>query len=117
MTRVTERRTKVDWAHFLADIAERYADATRISRDQPLTAPAPSTRLSAAQAKALWDRFDSSTPPSMRLNVAEVELGTASPGRIDSIGGSPPGRPNDRLTGSSPPTRPRQAEASLYDIE
>ena len=27
MTKVTERRTKADWAHFLADIAERYADA------------------------------------------------------------------------------------------
>ena len=31
MTKVTERRTKADWAHFLADIAERYADAESIT--------------------------------------------------------------------------------------
>ena len=31
MTKVTERRTKADWAHFLADIAERYADAENIT--------------------------------------------------------------------------------------
>ena len=31
MTRVSERKTKADWAHFLADIAQRYAEATRIT--------------------------------------------------------------------------------------
>ena len=31
MTKVTERRTKADWARFLADIADRYPSATRIT--------------------------------------------------------------------------------------
>ena len=31
MTKVTEHKTKIDWATFLADIAARYEDATRIT--------------------------------------------------------------------------------------
>ena len=31
MTKVTERRTKADWARFLADIADQYPSATRIT--------------------------------------------------------------------------------------
>ena len=31
MTKVTERRTRTDWAQFLADIAARYQDTTRIT--------------------------------------------------------------------------------------
>ena len=31
MTKVTERKTKIDWAQFLDDIAARYEDATRIT--------------------------------------------------------------------------------------
>lgn len=31
LTKVTERRTKADWAHFLRDIAAQYSDATRIT--------------------------------------------------------------------------------------
>ncbi len=31
MTKVTERKTKIDWAQFQADIAERYQDATTIT--------------------------------------------------------------------------------------
>ena len=31
MTKVTERKTKVDWAHFLGDIAERYSRAKKIT--------------------------------------------------------------------------------------
>ena len=31
MTKVTERKTKIDWATFLADIAARYQDTTRIT--------------------------------------------------------------------------------------
>ena len=31
MTRVTARRSRTDWAQFLADIAARYRDATRIT--------------------------------------------------------------------------------------
>ena len=31
MTQVTERKTKIDWAHFLADIAARHPDANKIT--------------------------------------------------------------------------------------
>src|ERR1035437_5110263 len=31
MTKVAERKTKTDWAQFLRDIAERYANAERIT--------------------------------------------------------------------------------------
>ena len=31
MTKVTERKTKIDWAHFLVDITDRYPNATRIT--------------------------------------------------------------------------------------
>ena len=31
LTKVTERRTKIDWAHFIEDIAERYIDAEQIT--------------------------------------------------------------------------------------
>jgi hypothetical protein len=30
MTRVTDRRTRIDWARFIQEIARRYAQATRI---------------------------------------------------------------------------------------
>ena len=49
MTKVTERRTKTDWAHFLSDIAARHPGAERIAlvMDNLNTAgPAPSTRPS-----------------------------------------------------------------------
>ena len=50
MTRVSERRTKADWAHFLADIAERYADATRITLVMD--------NLSTHRPGALYETFD-----------------------------------------------------------
>ena len=31
VTKVTARRTKADWAHFIHDIAQRYPDAERIT--------------------------------------------------------------------------------------
>ena len=31
LTKVTERKTKIDWAQFLGDIAARYGDATKIT--------------------------------------------------------------------------------------
>ena len=95
MTRVTERRTKTDWAHFLADIAERYADATRITLVMDnLSTHRPGAlyeTFPAVQAKALWDRFEFVYTPKHGswLNVAEVELGVMIRQwlnrRIDSI--------------------------------
>ena len=80
MTRVTARRTRTDRARFLADIAARYRDATRITlvMDNPDT-HRPGSLYGAypqAQARALWDRFEFVYTPKHGswLNVAEVEL-------------------------------------------
>ena len=63
MTKVTARRTKTDWAHFLNDIAERHPGALYEA-------------FPPAEAKALWDRFEFVYTPKHGswLNVAEVEL-------------------------------------------
>ena len=80
LTKVTGRRTKVDWAQFLGDIAARYEDATKITlvmdnlnTDRP---GALHETFPPAQAKALWDRFEFVYTPKHGswLNVAEVEL-------------------------------------------
>ena len=95
MTKVTERRTKADWAHFLADIAERYADAESITLMMDnLNTHRPGALYEAyppAQAKALWDRFEFVYTPKHGswLNVAEIELNVmirqCLGRRIDSI--------------------------------
>ena len=80
MTKVTERKTKLDWAQFLADIATRYEHATRITLVMDnLNTHRPGALYEAyppAQAKALWDRFEFVYTPKHGswLNVAEVEL-------------------------------------------
>ena len=61
MTKVTERKTKVDWARFFQDIAERYQDAERITLVMDnLNTHSPRALYQTfppGQAKALWDRF------------------------------------------------------------
>ncbi len=94
-TRVTERKTKIDWAHFLADIAARYPDAQTITLVMDnLNTHRPGALYEAfppAQAKALWDRFEFVFTPKHGswLNVAEVELNVmirqCLNRRIDSI--------------------------------
>ncbi len=80
LTKVTERKTKVDWAQFLGDIAARYGDATKITLVMDnLNTHRPGALYEAfppAQAKALWDRFEFVYTPrhGSWLNVAEVEL-------------------------------------------
>ena len=80
MTKVTERRTKADWARFLADIAKRYPSATRITLVMDnLSTHRPGALYQtypAAQAKALWDRFEFVFTPKHGswLNIAEIEL-------------------------------------------
>ena len=80
MTKVTQRRTKTDWAHFLADIADAYAGATRITLVMDnLSTHRPSALYETyppAQAKALWDRFEFIFTPKHGswLNIAEIEL-------------------------------------------
>ena len=95
MTKVTARKTKVDWARFLADIAARYADATKITLVMDnLSTHRPGALYEAfppAQARALWDRFEFVYTPTHGnwLNVAEVELNVmirqCLNRRIDSI--------------------------------
>lgn len=80
MTKVTERKTKTDWAEFIKDIAEHYTNADKIT----LVMDNLNTHNSGAlyqtfppdQAKALWDRFEFIYTPKHGswLNVAEIEL-------------------------------------------
>lgn len=80
MTKVTERKTKIDWAHFLGDIAEHYAHAKKITLVMDnLNTHSPGALYAAYppdQAKALWDRFEFVYTPKHGswLNVAEIEL-------------------------------------------
>jgi len=95
ITKVTERKTRVDWAHFLQDIAGSYPDAQRITlvMDNLNTHSAASLyeAFEPEQAKALWDRFEFVYTPKHGswLNMAEIELnvmvGQCLNRRIDSI--------------------------------
>ena len=95
LTKVTERKTKIDWAHFLADIAAHYTHARKITLVMDnLSTHRPGALYEAfppAQAKALWDRFEFVHTPKHGswLNVAEVELNVmirqCLNRRIDSI--------------------------------
>lgn len=95
MTQVTERKTKIDWARFVAAIAERYAHAKKITLVMDnLNTHGPGALYEAyppAQAKALWDRFEFVYTPKHGswLNVAEIEpnvmISQCLNRRIDSI--------------------------------
>jgi hypothetical protein len=95
MTKVTERKTKVDWARFLQDIAGRYRDAQKITLVMDnLNTHSPGALYETfppEQAKALWDRFEFVYTPKHGswLNVAEIELnvmiGQCLDRRIDSM--------------------------------
>ena len=95
LTKVTERRTKADWAVFLQDIAASYLDAERITLVMDnLNTHTPGSLYEAfppEQAKALWDRFEFVYTPKHGswLNMAEIEInvmvGQCLSRRIDSI--------------------------------
>ena len=80
ITKVTERKTKVDWAQFLQDIAARYQGAKKITLVMDnLNTHSPGALYQTFppdQAKALWDRFEFVYTPKHGswLNVAEIEL-------------------------------------------
>ena len=80
MTRVTERRTKIDWARFIQELAHLYASASRIILVMDnLNTHRPGALYEAFppdEAKALWDRFEFVYTPKHGswLNVAEIEL-------------------------------------------
>ena len=95
MTKVTERKTKVDWAHFLDNIAAQYPQAKRITLVMDnLNTHTPASlyeTFAPERAKALRDRFEFVYTPKHGswLNMAEIELnvmiGQCLNRRIDSI--------------------------------
>jgi len=80
LTKVTERKTKTDWAHFIEDIANQYPQAERITLVMDnLNTHSPASlyeSFAPEKAKALWDRFEFVHTPKHGswLNMAEIEL-------------------------------------------
>jgi hypothetical protein len=80
LVRVTERKTKADWASFLKEIAGRYRQAQRITLVMDnLNTHGPGSlyeTFAPAAAKALWDRFEFVFTPKHGswLDMAEIEL-------------------------------------------
>lgn len=80
MVKITERRTKEDWARFLEEIADAYLHAERITLVMDnLNTHEPGSFYEVfrpEKAKALWDRFEFVYTPKHGswLNMAEIEL-------------------------------------------
>lgn len=80
LVRVTERKTRTDWAEFLEEIATRYEHAERITLVMDnLNTHTPGSLYEAftpSKAKALWERFEFIYTPKHGswLNMAEIEL-------------------------------------------
>lgn len=95
LVKVTEKKTKIDWAYFLEEIAEHYPDAERVTLVMDnLNTHTPGSLYEAfqpAKAKQLWDRYDFVFTPKHGswLNMAEIELnvitGQCLNRRIDNI--------------------------------
>jgi hypothetical protein len=95
LVKITERKTKTDWAYFLEDIANLYDGAEKITLVMDnLNTHNPGSFYEAFQphrAKQLWDRFDFIFTPKHGswLNMAEIELnvltGQCLNRRIDNI--------------------------------
>ena len=95
MVTITERRTKLDWASFLEEIANQYKDAIKITLVMDnLNTHTPGSLYEAFppdKAKALWERFEFVYTPKHGswLNMAEIELnvlnGQCLNRRIDDI--------------------------------
>ena len=93
--KITERKTKKDWAEFIKEIAEDYKDAKKITlvMDNLNTHKASSLydRFEPEEAKRIWDRFEFVYTPKHGswLNMAEIELnvlnGQCLNRRIDNI--------------------------------
>ena len=94
--KVTERKTKVDWANFIRDIADtHYKTAKKITLVMDnLNTHKPSALYEAfepKEAKRVWDRFEFIYTPKHGswLNMAEIELhvlmGQCLNRRIDNL--------------------------------
>lgn len=84
-TKVTERRTKIDWAHFIRELADlHYPHTERIVLVMDnLNTHRPASLYQAfepAEAKRIWDRLEIHYTPKHGswLNVAECELSVLS---------------------------------------
>jgi hypothetical protein len=94
--KVTERKTKTDWAAFIKEIADKHyplAQKIRLVMDNPATHK-PAALYEAfppEEAKRIWDRFEFIYTPKHGswLNMAEIELnvlmGQCLNRRIDNI--------------------------------
>jgi len=95
IVKITERKTKRDWAHFLEDIAGLYHGAEKITLIMDnLNTHTPGAlyeTFNPDKAKSLWDRFEFIFTPKHGswLNMAEIELnvllGQCLNRRIDNI--------------------------------
>jgi transposase len=95
IVKITERKTKKDWALFLEEIAGQYQEAERITLVMDnLNTHTPGALYETFcpdKAKALWDRFEFVYTPKHGswLNMAEIELnvliGQCLDRRIDNI--------------------------------
>lgn len=80
LVRITERKTRTDWAMFLEEIAARYEHAERITlvMDNLNTHTQGSLyeAFTPSKAKALWERFEFiyTAKHGSWLNMAEIEL-------------------------------------------
>lgn len=79
--KITERKTKIDWAHFIREIADQYypqAEKITLIMDNFKThSPAALYEtFEPAEAKRLWDRFNFIYTPvhGSWINMAEIEL-------------------------------------------
>jgi len=84
MVKVTEKKTKRDWAYFIEEIAAKYGEAEKITLVMDNygthTPGAFYETLPPDKAKALWDRFEFVYTPKHGswLNMAEIELNVLS---------------------------------------
>ena len=80
LVKVTEQKTKKDWAYFIEEIALAYEDAAKITLVMDnLNTHKPGSLyevFTPEKAKALWDRFEFVYTPKHGswLNMAEIEL-------------------------------------------
>jgi len=96
LVRVTERKTRTDWAKFLEEIAGNYTHAEKITlvMDNLNTHTAGSLyeAFLPEQAKSLWGRFEFIYTPKHGswLNMAEIELNVLTrqclSRRMESVG-------------------------------
>jgi hypothetical protein len=95
MVKITERKTKKDWSYFIAEIAEGYKCAEKITLVMDnLNTHNPGSfyeTFPPNEAKRLWDKFEFVYTPKHGswLNMAEIELnvlvGQCLNRRIDNI--------------------------------